>query len=59
MVEVLVDGQFGYYATPNMTQEAISAAAKKAYNQAKISSKHAIYRSSRQVSVENTAIYCT
>jgi len=43
MVEVLVDGQFGYYATPNMTQEAISLAAKKAYNQAKISSKHAVY----------------
>tara|TARA_B100001250_G_scaffold306673_1_gene268550 strand:+ start:4301 stop:5743 length:1443 start_codon:yes stop_codon:yes gene_type:complete len=43
MVEVLVDGQFGYYATPNMTSKSISIAAKKAYNQAKISSKHAVY----------------
>ena len=40
---VSADGQFGYYATPNMTQEAISLAAKKAYNQARISSKHAVY----------------
>ncbi len=35
MVEVLTDGQFGYYGTPNMTDIGISDAAKKAYGQAK------------------------
>jgi predicted Zn-dependent protease len=43
MVEVLVNGQFGYYGTPNMTQESISVAAEKAYNQAKISARNAIH----------------
>ena len=43
MVEVLVDGQFGYYGTPDMSPGGISRAAKHAYKQAKISSKHAIY----------------
>jgi len=43
MVEVLVDGQFGYYGTPNMTMEGIASAAKKAYKQAQIASKHATY----------------
>ena len=41
MVEILVDGQFGYYGTPNMTSEGISSAAIKAFDQAKIaSSRH-------------------
>jgi predicted Zn-dependent protease len=41
MVEVLVNGQFGYYGTPNMTSEGIASAAKKAYQQAEIASHHA------------------
>ena len=32
MVEVLVNGQFGYYGTPNMTPEGISSAAKRLTN---------------------------
>ena len=43
MVEVLADGQFGYYGTPNMTPEGIENAAKKAFQQAKIASCHATY----------------
>lgn len=43
MVEVLSNGQFGYYGTPNMTQEGIAHAAKKAFQQAEIASRHAIY----------------
>ncbi len=43
MVEVLADGQFGYYGTPNMTPEGIANAAKKAFQQAKIASCHATY----------------
>ena len=44
MVEVLADGQFGYYGTPNMTDVGISDAAKKAYAQAKRAANHATYK---------------
>tara|TARA_B000000557_G_scaffold196179_1_gene161506 strand:+ start:2546 stop:3988 length:1443 start_codon:yes stop_codon:yes gene_type:complete len=44
MIEVLVDGQFGYYSTPNMTKEGVEKAARKAYKQAKIASRHATYQ---------------
>ena len=43
MVEVLVNGQFGYYGTPDMTTEGVARAAKKAYKQAQIASEHALY----------------
>ena len=35
MVEVLVDGQFGYYGTHNLSYESVKHAAKLAYAQAK------------------------
>lgn len=44
MVEVLADGQFGYYGTPNMTDVGISDAAKKAYAQAKRAANYATYK---------------
>ena len=43
MVEVLVDGQFGYYGTPNLTYHGVSDAAMKAYRQAKIASQHSVF----------------
>ena len=43
MVEVLVDGQFGYYGTPDMSSESISKAAEKAYYQAKLASKSSTF----------------
>ena len=43
MVEILIDGQFGYYGTPNMTSEGISSAARKAFDQAKIASRYAVH----------------
>ena len=43
MVEVLVDGQFGYYGTPNLTSEGVSNAARKAFKQAKLASKHSVF----------------
>jgi len=43
MVEVLADGQFGYYGTPNMSVEGVSLAAEKAFQQAKVASQHALY----------------
>ncbi len=43
MVEVLVDGQFGYYGTPVMTKQGVSNAAKEAFKQAKIASKNSLF----------------
>ena len=43
MVEVLVNGQFGYYGTPNLSDQGVSDAANKAYQQAMIASKHSVY----------------
>jgi predicted Zn-dependent protease len=43
MVEVLVNGQFGYFGTPNMTSQGISRAAKKAFKQAEIASRHSVH----------------
>ena len=43
MVEVLVDGQFGYYGTPNMTRKGVSEASKKAFSQAHLASRHSIF----------------
>lgn len=44
MVEVLADGQFGYYGTNKLNLESIQAAADKALIQAKLAAKHAIYK---------------
>jgi len=44
MVEVLVNGQFGYYGTPNMSPKSIANAAKKAYIQAEIASRNAHFQ---------------
>ena len=43
MVEVLANGQFGYYGTPDMTPQGVARAAQKAYKQAQIASQHSIY----------------
>ena len=43
MVEVLVNGQFGYFGTPDMTSKGISKAAKKAFKQAEIASRHSVH----------------
>jgi len=44
MVEVLVDGQFGYFGTPDLTQKGVAAAAEKAFLQAKLAARHSIFR---------------
>jgi len=43
MVEVLANGQFGYYGTPDMTPDGVARAAQKAFKQAQIASQHSIY----------------
>ena len=44
MVEVLADGQFGYYGTPDLTQKGVAAAAEKAFLQAKLAARHSIFQ---------------
>ena len=44
MVEVLTDGQFGYYGTPDLTQKGVAAAAEKAFLQAKLAARHSIFQ---------------
>ena len=44
MVEVLADGQFGYYGCNNLNHENIQNAAEKALKQAKASAKNPIYK---------------
>ncbi len=44
MVEVLADGQFGYYGCNNLNYENIQNAAEKALKQAKASAKNPIYK---------------
>ena len=43
MVEVLVNGQFGYYGTHKLNESAIIKAAKKAYDIATAASKFSIF----------------
>ena len=43
MVEVLVDGQFGYVGTNDISKRGIQKSAKKAYQQAKLAAKYAIH----------------
>ncbi|GIT40679.1 MAG: hypothetical protein Ct9H300mP9_5290 [Candidatus Neomarinimicrobiota bacterium] len=40
--EVLTDGQFGYYGTPDLTLEGVSRASKKAFVQASHAAQHAV-----------------
>ena len=44
MVEVLTDGQFGYYGTPDISSRGIAKAAKSAFLQAKLASKYSIFK---------------
>ena len=44
MVEVLADGQFGYYGTPDISSRGIAKAAKSAFLQAKLASKYSIFK---------------
>ena len=57
MVEVLANGQFGYYGTPNMTNEGVANAAKKAFTQANLASKHATFQFSEDARPANVGNY--
>ena len=57
MVEVLVDGQFGYFGTPDMSSKGIARAASSAYKQAKIASKSTIYNFDESARPPHKGIY--
>ena len=57
MVEVLVNGQFGYFGTPDLSQSGIELAAKKAYDQAKAASKYALHHFTDEVRPKNIGRY--
>ena len=57
MVEVLVNGQFGYYATNNLSYDSINNAAKKAYEQALNASKYSVHSFTENVRPKSTGEY--
>ena len=57
MIEVLVNGQFGYYGTHNLSYESIQHAAKQAYIQAKNASKFSICSFSDEVRPKSVGEY--
>ncbi|MEE8437850.1 MAG: TldD/PmbA family protein, partial [Candidatus Neomarinimicrobiota bacterium] len=57
MVEVLIDGQFGYYGTSRLDNSGIGAAAKKAAVQAKLAGKYSAFKFSAQSRPKNTGSY--
>ena len=57
MVEVLVNGQFGYYATNNLSYDSINNAAKKAHEQALNASKYSVHSFTENVRPKSTGEY--
>ncbi len=57
MVEVLVNGQFGYYGTHNISYDAIKYATDKAYLQALNASKYSIHKFSTDVRPKSVGSY--
>ena len=57
MVEVLTDGQFGYYGTPDLTLEGVSRASKKAFVQARHAAQHAVCSFTSQARPKNVGRY--
>ena len=57
MVEVLVDGQFGYYGTPNISKEGVDQASMNAYKQAKAASKYSVHSFSDEVRPKSIGTY--
>ena len=57
MVEVLVDGQFGYYGTPHISKEGVDHASMNAYKQAKAASKYSVHSFSDDVRPKSIGTY--
>jgi len=57
MVEVLVNGQFGYFAVNNISYDSINYAANKAYTQALNASKYSVYSFDESVRPKSVGSY--
>ena len=57
MVEVLVNGQFGYYGTPDISKKGVELAAKKAHAQALAASKYSLHSFSEEVRPKSVGQY--
>ena len=57
MVEVLVNGQFGYYGTPDISKAGIEIAAKKAQAQALVASQYSLHSFSKEVRPKSVGKY--
>jgi len=57
MVEVLVNGQFGYYGTPDISKGGVERASRNAYNQAKEASKYALHKFTSDVRPKSVGNY--
>ena len=57
MVEVLVDGQFGYYGTPDLTLDGVSRASKKAFTQARHAAQYSACSFTEQARPKNVGKY--
>ena len=57
MVEVLVNGQFGYFAVNNISYDSINHAANKAYTQALNASKYSVYSFDESVRPKSVGSY--
>ena len=57
MVEVLVNGQFGYFATNNISYDSIKYAAENAYTQALNASKYSIHSFTQEVRPKSVGEY--
>ena len=57
MVEVLVNGQFGYYGTPDISKNGVERASRKAFYQAKEASKYALHNFTSEVRPKSVGSY--
>lgn len=57
MVEVLANGQFGYIGTNDISAEGIQAAVQKAFEQAKLASRYAIYNFTEEARPKTVGTY--
>ena len=57
MVEVLVNGQFGYYGTPDISKSGVENASKNAFNQAKEASKYSLHNFTAEVRPKSVGNY--
>ena len=57
MVEVLVNGQFGYYGTPDISKSGVEIASRNAFYQAKEASKYALHNFTSEVRPKSVGSY--